>query len=504
MAQRTDLEPGPKQGAACGWRAVARWALALVVLVGFVGAPVAFAAEKADPKAKSKKETGGNFSERNLKKIIKMNQLWEAGDNKGAKAVLETINVEREKPYGQSKIYQFLGMFAQEDGDYDKAIEHLNKSVDAGGLTTEEEDRVLFQVGMLQMKQERYQDAIVTIERWIKQAHEVNGQAYYTLAIAYYQAGRSKDALEPAKKAVEMSENPPESWYRLLLAMYLEQEKFDEGIKLLDKIIIKYPNEQYWTQLAAIFASKDQMDRSLAVQQLAKYEGYITSDKDLTRMAQMFMVQGLPHRGAEIMKKGLEDGSIQPTKMAYQTYSDTLLQSREWEAALEPLEKAAELAEDGSMWVRHAQVHLQLGNWSGARESLNRAFQKGKLPDEAQAHILFGIAAANDKQWDAAMASFKRAANFPATADVATKWMAFVDREKFRFATPEEQQKMAAERAAREAEAAARAPAGEGEKAADKAGTTTQAANQAGAAKDAKAAGGQAAGADAAQASAKN
>lgn len=511
-AQRSDLATSERFARGRGWRVVARWAAAIFVLVGLVGAPVAFAAETADAKAKAaadakakakkQKDASGNFSDRNLKKIIKMNTLWEAGDNAGAKAILESINVEREKPYGQSKIYQFLGMFAQEDGEFDKAIEYLNKSVEAGGLTTEEDDRVLFQVGMLQMKQERYEDAIATIERWMKQTPQVNGQAYYTLAIAYYQAGKGKQALEPAKKAVEITEEPPESWYRLLLAMYLEQEKFDEGIALLDTIIMKYPNETYWTQLAALYSSKDQMDRSLAVQQLAKYEGYITKEKDLTRMAQMFMVQGLPHRGAEVMRKGLEDGSIQPTKMAYQTYSDTLLQSREWELALEPLEKAAELSDDGAMWVRHAQVHLQLGNWGEARESLNRAFQKGKIADEGQAHILFGIAAANDKQWDAALGSFKRAANFPGTADVATKWMAFVDREKFRLATPEEQAKMAAERAAREAEAGggAAAPA-EGkadDKAGEKAGTTTQA--SAGQAKDAKAA----EGADAAKASATN
>jgi len=218
------------------------------------------------------------------------------------------------------------------------------------------------------------------------------------------------------------------------------------------------------------------MDKSLAVQQLARYEGYITEERDLTRMAQMFMVQGLPHRGAAVMKEGLESGAIKPTMQAYQTYSDTLLQSREWALSLDPIAKAAELAEDGSMWVRHAQVNLQLGKWADARDSLNRAFQKGKISDEGQAHILFGIAAANDKQWDTATTSFKRAANYPGTADVATKWMAFVEREKMRFATPEEQAKMAAEKAAAEAAAGGGSEAekkAEDEKKA--AGTATQA-----------------------------
>jgi len=160
--------------------------------------------------------------------------------------------------------------------------------------------RTMFQVGQIQVMQEKYDDAIVTLENWLKLASapesvaKPTAQAYYTLAVTYYQAGRPKEALAPAQKAIEMATDPQESWYRLLLALYLDAEKYDEGIKLLDQIIIKYPNKTYWTQLAAIYNQKDQMNKSLAVQQLAKYEGYITDEKDLTRMAQMFMVQGLP------------------------------------------------------------------------------------------------------------------------------------------------------------------------------------------------------------------
>lgn len=479
-------------------------ALVLLVIASFVGGSLPAVAQDANQ----------NFSERNIKKIQKMIELNEAGDIAGAKAILESINLAREKPYGRARILQFLGSFAVQEEQYEKALDYLARAIKENGLPPEEQMRTMFQVGQIQVMQEKYSDAIVTLENWLKLASapesvaKPTAQAYYTLAVTYYQAQRPKEALAPAEKAIAMSTDPQESWYRLLLALYLDSEKYEEGIKLLDQIIIKYPNKTYWTQLAAIYNQQDQMNKSLAVQQLAKYEGFITDEKDLTRMAQMFMVQGLPHRGAEIMKKGLEDGSIKPSKMAYQTYSDTLLQSREWALALDPLAKAAELADDGAMWVRHAQVHLQLGNWSDARESLNRAFQKGKIADEGQAHILFGIAAANDKQWDAALSSFKRAANYPGTTDVATKWMAFVDREKFRFATPEEQAKMAAERAAKEAAAGGgeAAPAGEkaGEKAGDKAGTTTQA--SAGAATDAKATADAktAEGGDATKASAKN
>jgi tetratricopeptide (TPR) repeat protein len=280
---------------------------------------------------------------------------------------------------------------------------------------------------------ERYDDAVVTLESWISQVESPAPGSYYTLAVTYYQAERPDDALVPARQAVELSNDPREAWYRLLLSLQLERQEYEEALALLDDMVLKFPSKAYWQQMAAIYSELDKMGTSLAVQQLAKMEGFIEEDRDLTRLAQMFMVEGLPHRGAAVMKQGLEDGSIEPTEQAYQTYSDTLLQSREWEMALEPLTKAAELGEDGSLYMRLAQVNLQLGRWGGARKALKAAFEKGDLADEGQAHVLFGIAAANDKKWVAAIRAFGKASKFEGTAEVAGKWIQYVEREKVRL-----------------------------------------------------------------------
>jgi len=375
-----------------------------------------------------------SFSARNQKKMIKVVTLiQEEGDTEGAREILEGINLKRAKPYGRARINQMLGTMAATDEQYELALDYLEKCIAENALQPEEQLRSLYLVGQLQTMLERYDDAIVTLESWISQVETPAPSSYYTLAVTYYQAERPDDAIETIKKAVELSNDPREAWYRLLLSLHLERSEYEEALAILDDIILKYPKKIYWSQLAAIYAQLDQMNNSLAVQQLAKSEGYITESRDLTRVAQMFMVEGLPHRGAEVMQKGMADGSIEKTEKAYQTLSDTLLQSREWEEALEPLGMAASLHKDGSLYVRLAQVNLQLGRWSDARSSLNLAFEKGDLADEGQAHILFGIAAANDKKWNVSVAAFKRAERYEGTRDVAGKWIAYVEREKARL-----------------------------------------------------------------------
>jgi len=373
------------------------------------------------------------FDPRTAKKFQKVIEAVQAGDEATARKILEGINLKRAKPYARARVLQYLGNLEAQDEKYEEALASFEQCVAEEALPPEEQLRTLFLVGQLQGMMERWDDALKTLESWISQVEAPTSNAYYTLAVTYYQAGRPLEALPYARLAVESSEEPRESWYRLLLSIHLEQEQYEEALALLDDLILTYPNRQYWTQMAAIYSQLDMMPKSLAVQQLAKAEDYLKEGKDLIRIAQMSMVQGIPHRGAQIMKDGLEGGTIEPSELAYSTYSDTLLQSREWALALEPLSKAAEMKEDGSLFVRVAQVNLQLGRWGDARKALKRAFEKGGLTDEGQAHILDGIAAANDRKWAAATRSFDRASRFDGTAEVAVKWKGYVAREKARL-----------------------------------------------------------------------
>jgi len=407
-----------------------RGALLIFVAVGFLAGPAV---------AQQAKDSFGTRNMKKMQKVYELLQLEGTDEEKDAatieaQEILEGINLKRAKPYGRARILQTLGSVAIQDGDHEKALDYLERCIKEEALQPEDQLKTLFQVGQLQTMLQRYDAAIETLESWISQVETPTPSSYYTLAVTYYSAERPEDALAPALKAVEISvDTPREQWYRLLLSPHLDRQEYPEALALLDDIILHYPNKAYWGQMAAIYSELDQPAKRLAVQQLAKGEGFITESRDLMRVAQMLMVEGLPHRGAAIMKAGLEDGSIEPTKMAYQTYSDTLLQSREWGLAVEPLAKAADLHEDGSLFVRLAQVNLQLGDWGGARNSLDAAFEKGDLGDEGQAHILYGIAAFNDKKWASAKRAFSRASRYEGTADVAGKWSAYVDREKARL-----------------------------------------------------------------------
>jgi tetratricopeptide (TPR) repeat protein len=344
----------------CVARREAPWRMAGGLLLLVLSLAVALPAAAQDRKYA--------FSARNAKKMMKVVQLLQdENDPEGAKKILESINLERSKPYGRARVHQMLGSLAAQEEDYKTALEQLQACVAEDALPPEEQLRTLYYVGQLQTMLEHYDDAIVTLESWMSQVENPPPAAYYTLAVTYFQANRPDDALAAAEKAVKLSDEPREAWYRLLLSLYLDRQRYKDALSLLDDIVLKFPSKVYWNQLAAVYSQLDDSAKSLAVQQLAKMEGYMTDGIDLTRLAQMLMVEGLPNRGAKVMEEGLENGNIKPSEQAYMTLSNTLLQSREWELAIEPLEKAAEMHDNGSLFVRLAQVNLQLGRWADAR-----------------------------------------------------------------------------------------------------------------------------------------
>jgi tetratricopeptide (TPR) repeat protein len=110
--------------------------------------------------------------------------------------------------------------------------------------------------------------------------------------------------------------------------------------------------------------------------------------------------------------------------------ANSLLSARETERALEPLEKAAELAGDGNAYIRLSQVYMQAERWDDANDAIRRAFEKGELKNPAYAHLLEGIAAFQRKRLQSARRAFTLALGDEATREIAKTWIQFVEREE--------------------------------------------------------------------------
>jgi len=109
--------------------------------------------------------------------------------------------------------------------------------------------------------------------------------------------------------------------------------------------------------------------------------------------------------------------------------SQAWYQAREDEKAIPPLERAAAMTNEGELYIRLAQAHLNLENWSEAASAVEKGLKAGSLKRNDTANIMLGMALFNQKRLEQARRAFERAATDSRSQRAATQWIAYVDSE---------------------------------------------------------------------------
>jgi len=97
---------------------------------------------------------------------------------------------------------------------------------------------------------------------------------------------------------------------------------------------------------------------------------------------------------------------------------------------MEPLAEAARMSDNGDLYVKLAQVHLEREDWSKAREALEAAVDKGDLTDPGNAHLLLGVSHYNSGKLSAAERSFLEASNHDRQRKSAKRWIKHIRQEQ--------------------------------------------------------------------------
>ncbi len=388
----------------------------LALVAAFVLAqPVAAANYTVDPR------TG--------KKLTQAIELLQAEDYAGAAKVLKSFNLNRLNDYEQALVQQTSGYVAASQENFAEAASRFDAALDLEALPEGAQVSTRFNLAQIYMMLERWDDAIATFNKWFQEVETPNSIGFYMLAVAYYQSGDLESAFEPATKSVEMATTPKEARIRLLLALYMEKKQYKQALPLVERLVSLYPKKPYWMQLSAIYAEIGEDSKALASQQLAYQEGFLTEDKELRRLAQMYLFHDLPFRAATVLDKAIEEEKVESDTKALELLGNCWLAAREYDRALGPLERAAEVSEDGELFLRLGRVYIQREEWDKAAEELNNALQKGNLEEPGNVHLLLGIAVYNQKRLGSARSSFVRALDFEESNKNAQQWLRVIDRE---------------------------------------------------------------------------
>jgi len=361
--------------------------------------------------------------------------LVEAQGYASAQLLIDGMGTGRTKlsAYEKAQIYNIEGYSYYLQERYADAIRSYEKVLSQPDLPEALVLSTLKTTAQLQFTQEDYTGALVTIQRLMQAVAEPSADIYMLKGQALFQMERYDDALDPIKTAIamyrEQGRPPKENWLLLLRVIYFERNDYDNMLLVVKELLLHYPKDTYILTLAGIYSEQGDTKKQMALTEVLYEKGLLTNASNITNLANLYMMHGLPYKAAVLLEKEMGEEVVEANERNLRLLSQSWYQAREDQKAIPPLKKAADMAEDGELYVRLAQSHLNLDQWKDAVAALQRGLKLGGLKRDDQANIMLGMALFNLKRLTQARRAFERASKSKRSARTATQWIKYVDSE---------------------------------------------------------------------------
>lgn len=364
-------------------------------------------------------------TEKTHKHLNEAHEYIEAEKYGEAKKKLDYLaGLDKLNSYERALIHQMYAYVYSSLEDYAKACREFEMCLATGGLPEASARSTLYNLAQLYLVTEQIDKSISTLERWFADAENPSSEAYILLASAYGQKQEYRKAIPHIRTAISKSTDPKESWFQLLLGMHFELNELRECVGVLHQLVSRWPAEEdYWKQLAGMYRELNEEDKALAITEIAFRQGFLNESKELVTLAQLYLYRDVPYKAARVLSQGLSDGRIERTSENYELEANAWYQAQEIKRSLDPLRRAARLSNDGDLYVRLAQFHIEAEEYEQAVDALEAAIGKSGLRNPGRAHLLLGISRFHIGRIDSARSSFARASEHEDTKRQAQQWL---------------------------------------------------------------------------------
>jgi uncharacterized protein HemY len=304
-------------------------------------------ATRVSPDAKASGKT--------VKQLEALQDLYVKQDMAGVIAKAEQVAaLPAAGAYEKSFAYSMAGNAAADLDDQVKAADYFKKAVDANGLDNDSHFNTLFNLAVIQFGNEKYADALATIDRFLAETKSEDPKHAAFRAGILANLGRNEEAAVIYKDLV--AKNPADK--RILMnavAALQGADKFDQANVLLE--------DAY---------KRGMLSESRELRAL--YVGYMNAQRwdDAKKVIEEGLGKGILQAGPDLAR----DYKV----LAQNAYVDDKIA-----LAIELYGKAAPMAADGEAYLNLAKVLEYSGKKADAKAAAQKALDKGvKKPDEAK------------------------------------------------------------------------------------------------------------------------
>src|SRR5690348_9769494 len=245
--------------------------------------------EKNEYPNATRKEPKLEMSSGDQKDLNKAADLINDSKNDEAEPIIQKeLANDKASKYAQAFAHTLQAQIYYEKDRSADAIAEYKKAIDMDALPNDAHFQTIYQIAQLQVQDEKYADALTTLDQWEKQTGSQTADELALKSNAYYRTDKFQDAVDTMKKAISMTDKPNDSWTQILMASYFELNQYDQAAQVVQQQMAKDPNnKKLLNQLATIYIQADKPQQALDLMSKAKSQGLITTSDDYMQLAKM-------------------------------------------------------------------------------------------------------------------------------------------------------------------------------------------------------------------------
>lgn len=342
----------------------------------------------------------------------------------------ELLESLRDEPYGRALAEQTYAYTCIGQGAYREAVGHLRKALQADALPEDVGQRLRYTLAQLLFQEGDPGTALETLMTWLDGESNPRPEARVLLAQVYRRLRQWLPAMEQMRLAMAQAKPPPESWSRLLVALYLEGGRYREAAALLESLVRRFPDQAgYWEQWVGALQRLGRNREAAAALALAEARGLL-GPGGVDRLARMYLALGLPLRAGDLLERAMAAGGLEGNPERLSLLADAWVLARERDRALKVLERLAPVDSSGSAELRIGALLFEEENWAAASRRLQRGLERTGKSGHARDWLLLGVARLRLGEQAAARSAFARAVETAGSDDLvrqAARWLAYLD-----------------------------------------------------------------------------
>jgi len=358
--------------------------------------------------------------------------------------------------YDAAYIYQLKLQIYLQQGDFAKAIEPMERSVQLSEAHSptyfdERVTRELYFFLVQLYAQEATQTKNTTLaasyfdkaekamERWLKLTPQTNVEAQLIFSQLLF--GRAmlnsanpdpvylKRAIEQVDIGLKLATHPKDTFYILKLVALNQLDRYEESSELLETLLkLKPDNGAYWQQLAAIYLTiaakaeeakdtqkaRDYNIRAIITIERAQANGFMNARKDNYNLIGIYFNIAQYEKAAELLSNGLKNDGIDNDPKNWELLALSYQQLQRPLKGIEALKDGTKaFPKSGQLEFLIAQAYTSLDKPEESLSHIQTAIAKGNLAKPYQAYLSLAYTAYSLQKYDIALSAAHKAAEFP-------------------------------------------------------------------------------------------